>query len=335
MGNPLAPGLYYVAITNLGSRPATYTVTSRGIGPGFSVPVRDLPFEGGSDAQSLAPREAAWYRVAVPTNAPAWKIRMTADAGEALLLAQRGALPNLGAHPTNGVGRPLGGRLLRKLGSEHLLNLPRGGTNTALPGGTYYLGVVSEGWVSQQPRPPRHQPIADHPEQRRRQPAGLLGRVGTTDLMEPAMLAGGESDTWRFEVPEGTRALEAWLPASEGAPTHPHPRPVRPRRHQLLRRRRRRAVPLGIGHGHHPAQPRNPGTYSLTAQAGPNAGTFADARLEVRVRALPISDLNFDPALDANGRSSVGAGTIEDDHRVYFRVVVPAELRENRSSAGA
>ena len=50
-----------------------YTLISRGIVPNLSIPVVDLNFTGGSATVSnLPPRDAAYFRVQVPTNTPGW-----------------------------------------------------------------------------------------------------------------------------------------------------------------------------------------------------------------------------------------------------------------------
>ena len=70
MGEPLEPGTYYAGVIDqAGTNAMTYTLSSRGIGPGFSVPVTDLDFNGGTITTNMPGREAAYYRVQVPTNA--------------------------------------------------------------------------------------------------------------------------------------------------------------------------------------------------------------------------------------------------------------------------
>jgi len=71
MGRPLQPGTYYIGVYNSSfPGPVSYTLNSRGIGDGFTIPVLDLPFGGGSITNSaLAAREAAYYRVVIPSPA--------------------------------------------------------------------------------------------------------------------------------------------------------------------------------------------------------------------------------------------------------------------------
>jgi hypothetical protein len=67
--------------------------------------------------------------------------------------------------------------------------------------------------------------------------------------------------------------------------------------------------------------------FALALQAGQREGVYPDLDLELHVRSVPIDDLAFDPALAIGGLSSVATGTIEEDHRAFFRVEVPAEVR--------
>ena len=84
MGRPLEPGQYIIGVTNSnGTNSMSYTFVSRGIGANYSLPVVDLPFVGGSAAGSLSPREAAYYSIVVPSNAPSW------NSGFRLLRAKR------------------------------------------------------------------------------------------------------------------------------------------------------------------------------------------------------------------------------------------------------
>ena len=83
MGQPLEAGTYYVGILNTASSNANYTVLSRGIGDNLSLPVVDLNYTGGSATVSnLSPREAAYFRVQVPTNSPGLKLTLTPSVGE-------------------------------------------------------------------------------------------------------------------------------------------------------------------------------------------------------------------------------------------------------------
>src|SRR6185369_17517859 len=103
----------------------------------------------------LAVREATYYRVTIPSNTPSWKVKLSAESGEVMLLAQKGALPNVAAGRGQGQWWGLslggtvatgfhGGKRMEKAGNEHYVMLPEEG-QTNLPAGDYYLAVASEG----------------------------------------------------------------------------------------------------------------------------------------------------------------------------------------------
>src|SRR5207247_2497950 len=114
----------------------TFTLRTRGIGDGFSIPVNDLAYAGGvADSVSLAPREAAYYRVLVPSNAPSWKVRLAPSEGDVVLAASRGALPNISAPSGSSASvtnSQTAGKKMSKDGNEHLLLLPPSGATSIL-----------------------------------------------------------------------------------------------------------------------------------------------------------------------------------------------------------
>ncbi len=101
MGNPLSPGNYYLGVLNNTSATnlVSYTLASRGIGPGYTIPITPLAFSNGVAANltGLSPRQVDYYQVTVPTNVPSWKLRLVNGTGESLLLLQKDALPNIDA----------------------------------------------------------------------------------------------------------------------------------------------------------------------------------------------------------------------------------------------
>jgi len=326
MGNPLAPGVYYVGVTNLTPAiPATYTLISRGIGAGMSVPVNDLGFLGGGANLSLGAREAAWYKVTVPTNTPSWRVALWFDAGDGLLLAQRDYLPSIGAAAGNGLSPNTGGKKMRITGDEYLLALSASGSAYLTPG-IYYLGVVSEGlnpsnilsrigtgnatctlW-SGGASPPVE-----------------LGSIGSQDLVGQGLLGGGECVTWSFGVPAGILAAQALLEQTTGSPVMtlaPGSYPPAAAQQQqygaeggtTAKWQSARTITIP-----------NPGetNYSITVQATGSGLAFADAGFTLRVRSLPIASLNFAPELNTNGLSNTAAGELLDGDRVYLRVQIP------------
>src|SRR5206468_6182245 len=116
---------------------------SRGIGTNMSIPIVSVPFTNGVVTTNLLAREAAYYSIVVPTNLPTWRLKLATNSGEALLMLQKDALPNIAA----GGSAPTilyGGRKLQKAGNEQYLLMPYTGQSNIVAG-TYYLAVASEG----------------------------------------------------------------------------------------------------------------------------------------------------------------------------------------------
>ena len=213
MGLPLEPGTYYVGVIDVaGSNSMSYTLTSRGIGPGYPIPIADLNYSGGSASGSLPPREAAYYRVIVPTNVPSWKIKLDATSGDVLLIVMTNRIPNVDS------GRATTGKLMQKIDNEHYVLLPPDG-RTTLVGGTYFLAVVSEGVGSTGARigsgnatytltsegalPVQH--------------LGTLTSAGA-DITQVDSLEGGEVKAYTFTSAADTLAMEIWLEDRVGNP---------------------------------------------------------------------------------------------------------------------
>jgi hypothetical protein len=331
MSNPLEPGTYYVGVTNVGSNaPLTYTLVSRGIGEGFSVPVIDLPFANGLSGEvSLRAREAAWFRTVVPSNCVSWKLQLATNIGDGLLLLQKDALPSVGASPTNSVAVLAGGRKAQKPGDEHLLVLTSAQAgNTQVPPGTYYLGVVSEGV-----NPDRTQSrIGTNEAGLELWSAGALPPVnlGTVDdghdLVAQGTLDGGEIKTWRYDVAPGVLAVEVaveetnqwplmavssggYPPATTNLYGHAGGAPPQFQFYRVL------TVPNPLAR------------YALTVQAvGPSNGAYLDASYKARIRSLTQVELNFDAALNTNGVSHTITNLLNDDFRAYYHVRVPFQV---------
>ena len=102
----------------------------------------DLPFAGGATNLNLPPREAAYYRVEIPTNTPNWKLRLTTLSGECMMAVLRGHVPNVDS--VNVAGSMNSGKGLQLLGNDHFLLLPSPG-QASIQSGTYYIAVISEG----------------------------------------------------------------------------------------------------------------------------------------------------------------------------------------------
>ena len=304
LGNPLAPGTYYVGILNATADPApmSYTLSSRGIGAGYSIPVNLLDYTNGSATISNLPlREVAYFQVTIGTNCDSWKMHLATNSGEALLLVQKDALPNVAAAQSS----PLtlnGGRMVQKAGDEEYVLFPAG-TNASLPPGTYYLAVVSEGQ-----NPDRNQSRvgvgaiqALLTSQGSVAPQGL-GTLAGMDLGAGGAWRAGEVQAYRFTVAPGVVAFELWLDSRVGNPR------------MTLQTNALYPTPLdryGNDGGVVPAwsndrliQVANPvaGDYTLLVDAAMYNGVYTNASGTLRVHPLTAPPIAFDGGLfSANG----------------------------------
>jgi hypothetical protein len=319
MGNPLSPGNYIIGvIQGSGTAPLSYTVHSRGIGAGFTIPVGTAPFLGSITNNNLPARQASYYRLEVPAGQPNWKLRLSSHVGESMLMLQRSNLPNIAASSAS-PATLAGGRALQKSGNEHYLLLPESG-QTTIPGGTYYVAFASEG---QNPGASSrigsntcssvlssYGPLADV----------ALGSVGGADLTHSNSLEAGEIRLYNFNVPNGTQAIECRLDNSVGLA------------YMTLRQGTGAATPYysygrNGGQGYSWAHARiitlpnvAPGVYSLTLHA--ESSTAASHTL--RVRHLTPTNLAFDATLSGPGLTNVVSGTLADLQKQFFAVTVPA-----------
>ena len=216
-GRPLEPGTYYVGVNNQNANLMTYSVQSRGIGNGLSIPVIPLGFAGGSATNTLAAREAAYYSIEVPPNTPNWKLKMRAAAGESLLIVLKDIVPSVAAGGGAGVGFSDSGRKMQKVGDEQWLLLPQNNSNN-LVAGTYYLAVASEGLGTT-----NNNRIGTGSSTYELTSLGSLattdmGALTGPDLIQVGALEGGEVAAYKFTVPVGTLAMEVWLENKTGDP---------------------------------------------------------------------------------------------------------------------
>lgn len=325
-GGPLEAGTYLVGVyvSEFGGA-SSYGLLSRGIGAGMAIPVVPLAFAGGVESgPGLAPREVAWYSVDVPEGVASWKVKLDASqGGEAMLVVRRGRLPNAssGAFFNRGDEE---GRFMTKQGSEHYLLLPEQGRE-GLTGGTYYLGVVSEGvgpedgaiGTGLSPYSIRSFGVA---------PVTALGTVPAVGarLERSVSLEGGETALFRFEVPPSIDWLEVRLADRLGAPAialRPGtgiPNPAVPVR------------PFGVGYGVDGGQStfRSEDSFLVTL-VRPESGTWS--------ATVKAEQANATDQLDASARlvierrvpgtlafvgGTVG-GVLADNQRVFYRVEVP------------
>lgn len=336
MGSPLEPGTYYVGIKNLiGTAPMSYTLLSRGIGPGQTIPVVDLPTLGVVTNVALAPREASYYRVVVPSNAPSWKLRLAPTGGESLMVIRNGSLPNI---ENNSALLSIGaGKKMQKAGNEHFVFLPSSGL-TNLPPGTNFVAVVSEG-VNPSAGSPSGGTIG----------VGISGYVLTSGFLDVTPLGlltsedlvrtndeleGGETRAYQFEVPMGTIGMKLWLEGREA-------NPVMIARQGRLLPKADVAVPgsavdyYGNEGGLLGGEAQTnlltipnpvPGTYSALVKArGSSPITFdaANARYTLRVQEILVPQINFGSSENTNGLNHAVSGQLQDNERAFFKILVP------------
>jgi len=325
MGNPLQAGTYYVGVVSTtGVNPISYTLLSRGIGTNFTIPIVSLPFTNGVVTNlSLNGREAAYYRVVVPTNVPDWKLRLANVSGETLVAVQKDALPNVAA----GGYAPTylyGGHKMQKAGNEQYLLLPAAGQSN-LVAGTYYLLVASEGMN------PNYPYLGTNSSSFILTSYGVqtvtnLGPVGVTDLVSTNALQGGENALYQFTIPPGLPAVEVRLDNVTGSP------------YLTLATGTNVVTPYsGYGYdggvGYSWSSPTlitlpNPTAtnYSLTVQASSSGSVYPDEISTVHVRQMPTPRLTFDPSLNSGGFSNVANGVLLNGQSAFYQVVVPATL---------
>jgi hypothetical protein len=338
MGRPMEPGTYYVGVNNnSGSGPLNYTVASRGIGVDYAIPVVDLPFDGGTATHpGLPPREAAYYRVVVPSNAPSWKVRMTALSGESMLVALHNSAPSVDSIASS--GSVTNGRGMQKLGNEQLLTLPySAGTNIYVSNpGTNYLAVVSEGL-----NPANSSRVGSGPSSHSITSIGAMpvhdfGTTTANDLLYSDALQGGEVKAYQFTSRTGLFGIKVRLEQRVGNPImslvqgfrFPDPGAssgtIPP---DLYGVDGGVAGPLVNGSQITIANPSNYlYTFVVKARSLNPGPTYPDSSYTIRIQEVGIRDLNFDASLNTNGQSHIANGELDDNERSYYRVEVPATL---------
>jgi large repetitive protein len=323
MGNPIEPGRYIAGVFSGGGGgplPMSYSILSRGIGTNFTIPIAPLAFNGGTiSSNGLPAREVAYYSIIVPSNTPSWKLKVSTNSGETLLMVQRTYLPNAGASTFNDAWFVSGGVKMQRLGHEHYTMLPQNG-QTNIPAGIYYLGVASEG---QNPNYNQNR-IGTNSSSYTLTSIGSMsvtnmGTVdnsGLTDLTQDDAMEGTELRGYQFTVPPGTLSLQVTLENRVGNP-------------QMTLRYDTR-LPAGVdsyavdgGQGANWQNASlinipNPaaGTYSLVVQAAFLGTAYSNASYTVRVHAQGTIPVAFDGGFASI--SGHAAGTWQ-----YFLINVP------------
>lgn len=345
MGRPLEPGTYFIGIqndgadpiTSLSGQPANYTIESRFIGDGQTIPIATLGFAAGSsvDVNSLTPREAAYYKVMVPANTPSWEFTLTPGSGEMLMVARRGFIPDCTAVVAGDLqGDGTRQAKVQKAGAERYQLLPPNNQDF-LTAGDYYIAVVSEG------NTPPNDVIGTGTS------SGVLASLGShvitqlgsaslTPINRAITLAGAQVKGYQFTVPEGVVSLEVQLNNRTGNP-----------RMALISGNRlpfpdtsSNEFGTGGGQSSTPAGgsariiadslitvPNPPaGVYSLTVRADDLSSAYPDATGDLVIVARPRTAMNFASSLNGNGLSHTDTRTLADGQKQFYEVQVPATL---------
>ncbi|MGZ8898970.1 MAG: hypothetical protein ACXW3Z_02655, partial [Limisphaerales bacterium] len=330
MGRPLEPGTYFVGVyNNSATIPAEYSILSRGIGPDLAIPLIDIPFVGSYSA-TLPARDAAYFRVVVPSNSPSWKVKVTGDSGEAMMVGLRGTVPNIDMNqPT---GTLANGKGMQKAGNEHFVLLPVNG-QTNLPSSTNYFAVVSEGINPAGPTRIGSGSSSFTFESEGAVPINPLGVVTSEDLVRPDVLQAGEVKAYTFLVPSGTLGMKVRLENREGNPAlilrygDKIPDPGAP-------------IPTPDVYGNEGGYASTeghtalytvpnplPGLYTVSVKARPSSTTiYPDASYNLRVQEILVPETNFSADQNTNGLSNVVTGILDDNERVYFKFIIPESL---------
>jgi hypothetical protein len=330
LNQPLEAGTYWIGVINsTGTNAMSYNLWSRGIGDGLTIPMVDLNYTGGTaSVTNLPPREAAYYRVQVPEGSPGWKLRLAPTVGEAMLLVLSNNVPNVDSGRISNVRS---GKLLQKAGNEHHVLLPFPGQTNIIPG-TYYLAAVSEGL-----NPASATRIGTDTSSFTLTSVGDipvvdLGTASLTEVVRAETLEGGESRFYRFTVPPTAQAVEMRLENRIGHPVMvlltssnaPDPGGLTSPRDAYGNDGG--ATPSFVGTNIITVANPVPGDFVLAVKARVLNSVYPDAGYTLRVRQLPVPELNFTAEFNTNGLNNAASGLLLDAQRAFYKVIVPTNV---------
>ena len=352
MGRPLEAGTYYVGVYNShASENLSYSIESRGIGTGLTLPVTNLGYAAGSSATitNLARREAAYYKVTIPASTPSWELTLAPSAGEMMLAMRRGTVPDFttadsGASYDGNVQYDAGANgerqvEMQKAGPERYVLLPLNDQDF-LTAGDYYLAVISEGT-----NPPAANTIGTGTSSGTLTSNGPLvttnlGAASIAGTTLPVNLEGGQVKTYTFTVPPGTQALEARLDNRVGNPVmslisgsrSPQPGITTNGYNQYGYIGGQYSVPTGgVARVNHASiiTVANPiaGTYSLTVRSETVGSLYPNSTADLTIRQKPRIPLNFSADLNGNGYSHTDTRQLIDAEKTFYEVAVPTLVK--------
>ena len=349
MGRPLEPGNYFVGVYNNGASNTAWTIESRGIGAGQTIPVTTLNAAAGSSAtiSNLPAREAAYFRVTIPPNTPSWECTLAPSAGEMMLALRRDTIPDFRTYESGDLqyNAGTGGNReteAQKPGPERFMLLPKDDQDFVLPG-DYYLAVISEGV-----NPPNTATVGTGNSSGVLTSLGALavpnlGPASVAGLTQAVTLAGGQVKANQFTVPAGTQALEVRLDNRVGNPYFclisgsriPQPGNTGNTYYYYGYNGGQYTVPAG-GFGRQyednlltiPAPPAGTWSLSLRADYTGGAAVYPDATADLVIRQIQRRTLNFDVSQNGNGFSHTDTRQLLDTQKTFYEVAVPTLFRE-------
>ncbi|WP_372794583.1 hypothetical protein [Pontiella sp.] len=148
MGAPLEPGSYFIGFYNASSTESgTFSFVSSAIGNGMTYEPRTLAPAGSETVTNLPARNVEYFKLTIPAGQPSWRFELENTSGESQLYIREARVPTwrMNSSPTTSPGLNLSAMTRLNIdGSEHFVLLPESG-QTTVPGGDYYLMVVSDG----------------------------------------------------------------------------------------------------------------------------------------------------------------------------------------------
>ena len=339
MGKPLEPGIYIVGVTNTSpTTSASYTILSRGIGAGFAIPVVDLPVAGTNIYSPLDPREAAYYKIVIPTNIPNWRMKLTCSQGEAMCVALQSNLPN--TFMTNASQSIAVGKAMQQPGNEHLLLLQGSGPNALAPT-TNYLAVVSEGVNPVTTRiGTSTSTYTLETSTNSLVEAISLGQVASRELVREENLESGQVKAYKFKIPRFTPGVKVMVEPlgntnlgdpsvviSYGAAI-PNPNTNRDGKVDNYGAEggfTGERYSLSQGAALHIPSPRD-GDYTVAVKArGATATVQKPASFRLLIQEILVDELNFRAGQNTNGFSNmVAVSNLAASTRSYYKVLIPA-----------
>ncbi len=342
IGRPLEAGFYFVGVYNNKLSSSSYTVESRGIGNGRTFPVTELNFAGGSGAITDVPaRDAAYFKVNVPANAPSWEVSLDPNVGEMGLVVRSGAIPDFTAVRAGNIYSSNGAVKMKKAGSDRYVLLPNVNQDF-IPAGDYYFAAVSEG-VNPRPTESGSGNSSGTISSHGNLVAVDLGTATVAGIEQPIDLLGGQIKAYQFTVAPDTDSLEIRLEGTGGFPA------------MRVVAGNRFPIPPGLsplGTSPHSEYGFDGGTAGVQAVSihtvpSPAAGTwtilvrarhdpaipaapadafFPNASGNLTIRSKPNLPLNFAESLNSNGGTHTDTRqAVADEYNIY-QVPVPAAL---------